>query len=61
MVPLILPGEYSATASYGFAVLIVILAVLFVIVVKKTRRRLKIEEFPHKPRRNIQELQYYYC
>ncbi|MBU7016001.1 MAG: hypothetical protein HXS44_00725 [Theionarchaea archaeon] len=52
MVPLIIPGVYSTTASYELlAAMIVILAILFVIIIKKTRRRLKIEEFPLGPRR----------
>jgi hypothetical protein len=57
MVPLVTPGVYSTTASYGLlAALIVILAILLVIIIKKTKRRLKIEEFPPGPRKNTQDL-----
>ena len=57
MVPLSIPEVYSAAASYGLiAALIVILTILFAIIIRKTRRRLKIQEFPHRPIENTQDL-----
>ena len=57
MVPLSTPGEYPTTAFYGLlAALIVILAILFVIILKKSKKRFKIQEFPHEYRKNTQDL-----